>query len=174
MDYYVSRSRAAQNLISIEIPLPACAEPTELILPFWRPGRYEKGPYIENICDVAAVTESGQTLKVVKTSTHRWKVEPTNEAFRFQYAYYAVATDAGGSAISEDLLYINGVNLFMFQADKIDESCKLHLDLTDDFHVACGLYREGNTLTASDFHQLVDAPILASPNLKHQGFDVAL
>ena len=173
MDYYVSRSRAAENLISIEIPLPSCAESTELILPFWRPGRYEKGPYIENICDVKAVTESGQPLKVVKTSTHRWRVESSTEPFHFQYAYYAVATDAGGSAIAEDLLYINGVNLFMFQADRIDESCKLHLDLTEDFHLACGLHRDGNTLTAADFHQLVDAPILASPNLKHQSFDVS-
>ncbi len=173
MDYILSRSRANQNLISIEIPLPANSESTHLYAPYWRPGRYEKGLYIENFCDVCATTESGARLKVVKVTSHQWKVEPTKEAFRFQYAYYAIATDAGGSAIQEDLLYINGVNLFMFQPGKIDEPCRLEIDLPDNFQVACGLKREGKTFLAEDFHQLVDAPLLASPDLKHQSFEVS-
>lgn len=173
MDYFVSRTQAAQNHISIEIPFKACDTATELHLPYWRPGRYEKGPYIENIIDVRATTDSGDRLKVRKTASHRWKVEASKEDFRFQYSYYGVATDAGGSAINEELLYINGVNLFMFLPDRIDEPCQLHLDLPKSFQLACGLPREGNTLKAENFHQLVDAPLIASPDLKHQSFDVA-
>ncbi len=173
MEYFVSCSKAAQNHISIEIPVKASEQATELTLPYWRPGRYEKGVYIENIIDVRARTQSGGILKVVKKTSHKWSVEPSKEDFLFQYSYYGVATDAGGSAINEELLYINGVNLFMFQADRIDEPCLLHLDLPKSFQIACGLPREGNTLKAEDFHQLVDAPLLASPDLKHQSFDVA-
>lgn len=173
MDYFVSRTQAAQNLISIEIPLSASEKATELHLPYWRPGRYERGVYIENICDVRATTNSGAKLKVIKTSSHHWKVEASKEDFRFQYAYYGIATDAGGSSISEDLLYINGVNLFMYQPGQIDQPCTLHLDIPEDFLVACGLPNEGNTFQATDFHQLVDAPLMASGNLQKVRIEVA-
>ncbi len=172
MDYFVSCSKAVLNHILIKIPFEATDMPTELFLPYWRPGRYEKGLYIENIIDVKATTLSGNHLKVTKHTSHRWKVEATKEDFHFQYSYYGIATDAGGSSLSEELLYINGVNLFMFQPERIDEPCLLHLDLPNNFQVACGLPREGNTLRAKNFHMLIDAPVLASPNLKHQSFDV--
>lgn len=173
MEYYITTSKHQQHLIQIEIPLPANAEATPLHLPTWRPGRYETGLYIENICDVSATNASGQTLKVTKTASHHWEVAPSREAFRFRYHYYAVATDAGGSGLTEDLLYINGVNLFMYQPGRLDEACPLHLQLGDDFKVACGLPQKDGVWMAADFHQLVDAPILASPHLQHHAFDVA-
>jgi len=173
MEYYVTTSKYKQHLIQIEIPLPANAATTALHLPTWRPGRYEIGPYIENICDVTATNASGQALKVSKTATHQWEVEPSREAFRFRYHYYAVATDAGGSALTADLLYINGVNLFMYQPGRLGEACPLHLQLGEGFKVACGLPQQDGVWMAADFHQLVDAPILASPHLQHHVFDVA-
>lgn len=154
--------------------LPANAEATELQQSIWRPGRYERGPYGENICDVHAETASGKKLKVRKSTTHSWSVEASpEEPFTFHYGYYAVAPDAGGSAFHHDHIYVNGVNLLLYRPGHIDEACDLALDLPEGYAIACGLPRTGNILHAENYHQAVDAPFLASANLQHHAFDVA-
>lgn len=173
MKYSFSFPQPQNHIIRISIDLPAHSEATELWLPTWRPGRYEIAPYIENIVDVHAETLSGKRLKVRKTATHRWKVEASpEEDFRFRYGYYAVALDAGGSYFAEDYVYFNGVNLLMYRPGHLAEPCDLELHLPEGYAIACGLPRTGNVLHAEDFHQAVDAPLIASNSLQHGSFEV--
>lgn len=173
MKYIFSFPQAQNHTIRIAIPLPAQSAGTELRLPKWRPGRYEMGPYAENIVDVAATTESGKALKVTKDSTHVWRVEGSSEEFVFSYGYYATDWGAGGSRFDEHMVYVNGVNLLMYRPGTMAEACEMELQLPEGYEVACGLRREGNTLYAEDFHQAVDGPFIAASNLLHREFDVA-
>ena len=172
MKYYLSFPNPQDHFIHLSIPLAANPAPTRLHLPTWRPGRYERSIYCENICDVTATTLSGKSLKVTKTETHHWTVEPSEEAFHFQYKYFAKAHDAGASFIDREKVYFNGVNLFMYQPGQLQEPCEVHLDLPDNYRIACGLRREGKVLFAEDFHQLVDGPCMASPLLQHDSVEV--
>ena len=173
MKYSFTFPEPQNHIIRIAMELPAQAEPTELRLPTWRPGRYERSPYGENICDVHAKSASGATLKVTKLESHRWQVEASpEEAFTFHYGYYAVVQDAGSSSFDHDHVYINGVNLLLYRPGQLDEPCDLVLDLPEGYDIACGLPRTGNTLHAADFHQAVDAPLMASASLQHMSFPV--
>ncbi len=173
MKYKFTFPNPSNHLIQIYIPHKGDGSPTEFWLPLWRPGRYEMGPYAENIVDVYAVTDSGKPLKVTKSTTHQWKVEATDEFFEFRYSYYATDWGAGGSRFDADLIYVNGINLLMYRPGTLDEPCQIELHLPDGYEIACGLPREGNVLKAEDFHQAVDGPWVASDQLQLRIFEVA-
>ena len=174
MKYRLTFPEPHRHFIHIEVELAASPnQATVLYLPKWRPGRYEIGPYVQNIADVRAVSQSGKEVLVSKTAFNCWEVAASDEEVKFQYAYYANVADAGSSLFDERQVYINGVNLFAFQKDKIDEPCEVHLELPADYQIACGLRQEGHVLYADDFHQLVDGPLIASANLLHRSFSVS-
>jgi predicted metalloprotease with PDZ domain len=175
MNYRLSFEAPQQHLIQVELDLSPSGEvPQEVRLSKWRPGRYELGPYIENIANVQAVTQSGRVLAVTKTAYNHWSIAPSgDEAVVLSYTYYAVALDAGASYFGHDQVYLNGVNLFLYQPDRIDEPCRVALRLPADYQLATGMRHEGHTLLAADFHELVDCPVIASPSLQHYGIQVA-
>ena len=173
MNYRLSFPSPQQHLIQIEMDLPASGDaPQTVWLSKWRPGRYELGPYVENIGKVRAVTSSGQALPVTKTAYNHWEVAASGqEPVRLQYEYYAIALDAGGSYFGDEQVYLNGVNLFMYQPGRIDEPCEVVLELPADYQIATGMRQDGQTLYAADFHELVDSPLIASPSLQHYTID---
>lgn len=173
MNYRLYFEEPQLHFIRIELDLPASRrDATTLKLSKWRPGRYELAPYSENIADVRAVTASGKSLEVSKTAYNCWHVEASEEAAVVHYKYYAVVGNAGGSLLTEDLVYFNGINFFLYEPGKIDAPSRVELDLPADYKIACGLKKEGHTLFADDFHQLTDAPLMASASLQHYAVEV--
>lgn len=169
MNYRLSFEAPQQHWIRIELDLPASGDVAqEVRLSKWRPGRYELGPYVENIGDVRATTSSGRQLAVEKTAYNHWSIAASGtEAVVLHYEYHAVALDAGASYFGHDQVYVNGVNLFMYQPARIDEPCQVQLALPADYTIATGMRHEGHTLFAADFHELVDCPFIASATLQH-------
>jgi len=163
-----------QHFIRIEMDLPPSGQQgTEVMLSKWRPGRYEMGPYVENVVDVRAETRSGKPLAVHKSAYNHWVVEASgSESAVLHYRYHAVAPDAGASYFDAHQVYVNGVNLFMVRPGAIGEPCEVLLDLPDSFQIACGMSQSGKRLFARDFHELVDCPFIASPTLQHHAFQV--
>lgn len=172
MNYKLFFENPELHLIRVQIELPSNNGKQVLKLSKWRPGRYELAPYAEKIVDARAFSASGKALKVEKLSTHAWEITQEGEASIFEYKFHAIIADAGGSYFDQDQVYINGINLFMYKAEAIDEPCTVRLGLPDDYQIACGLRREEMTLFADDFHQLTDAPLIASPTLQHHSFEV--
>lgn len=173
MNYRLFFEEPQLHFIRIELDLAASrTEPTILKLSKWRPGRYELAPYSENIADIRAITRSGQPLEVTKTAYNCWQVAASEEAAVLHYKYHSIVGNAGGSLLTEDFVYFNGVNLFLYEPDKINQPSRVELDLPADYKIACGLKKEGNTLLADNFHQLVDAPLIASASLQHQAVEV--
>lgn len=158
----------AHHLIRIEIDLPVRAEGDwEMVLSKWRPGRYEIAPYAENIVEVRAQTAAGAEVPLEKLAYNRWWVPHRPEAVTFTYKYYANVGNAGSSWFTESFVYFNGVNFFMYCEGHFEDACEVHLDLPDNYRIACGLPQDGTVLMAENFHQLVDAPLIASATLQH-------
>lgn len=160
------------HLIRVQMHLDAHLGIVDIHLPKWRPGRYELAPYAERIVDAKAWSKSGKPLIVGKSTTHTWQIHLDGESAIFEYKYYAIVADAGGSYFDQDQVYINPCNLLMYHQDLIESPCEMTLDLPEDYRIACGLPQKGTTLFATDYHQLVDAPLIASQTLQHHAFDV--
>ena len=175
--YRVSYENPLTSYLQIEFTLavPAGAiAPLELQLPAWRPGRYELqnfGQKIQRVVIDDAAT--GQPLPSRKLTKDRWAVpDAAGRTVRVRYNFYAHQMDAGGSWLDETQLYLNPVQALMYAEGRQHEACELALALPEGWQLACGLPQSSpNVLTAENFDQLADAPLIASPSLVHETYE---
>lgn len=175
MHYRISSSNPASRLIEVEFILTELATPTvELQLPAWRPGRYELQNFAKNIQRFEIFDQTGKPLAFQKITKDRWRVQTKGASeLVARYTYYSNIVNAGTSFADERLLYINPINLCLFADDRLLEACTLELDIPDDWQIACGLPQtDPGHLRASDYYELVDCPLIASPDLQHTDYTV--
>ncbi|WP_242929399.1 M61 family metallopeptidase [Pontibacter vulgaris] len=172
--YHVSYTNPLSHYLTITITIPD-NKATELYLqlPAWRPGRYELQHFAQKIRDVKA-TANGGSITIEKVTKDRWLVQTGSaESITVTYTFYARQMDAGGSWLDEEQLYLNPINCMMAVADREHETCELALQIPENWQIACGLKKTANyTLEASNYEQLVDSPLIASGNLKHEAFEL--
>jgi predicted metalloprotease with PDZ domain len=168
MHYNISVSDPQSHLLLITYTIPEINEDyIEIQLPAWRPGRYEIQNFAKNIQFIEAISATGQKLSIHKVTKDRWRVGTEGEKeVQIRYAYYAVSQNAGTSYVDEELWYLNFINFCMYTEGRISEAYTIHLELSEGYHIACGLPSKGNVLSAKDFYQLVDSPLLASQSLQ--------
>lgn len=144
--------------------------------PAWRPGRYELQNYIKNTRCFRIQDETGSDVPFFKTTKDRWEVDTRlTKKITVTYEYYANQLDAGASYVSDQFLYINPVNCFMYVEGRMDETYTLNFELPDDYIIACQLPQTaGNKhqLTAKNFDLLADSPFIASNSMVHHQFEV--
>ena len=176
IQYRVSYENPLTFYLQIELTLTVAAEadgPLPLQLPAWRPGRYELQNFAQKIQRVVMEdAETGEALPYRKTTKDRWEVPgAAGRTVRVRYNFYAHQMDAGGSWLDENQLYLNPVQALMYADGRQDEPCELTLAVPEGWEIACGLPRTGNVLSAKDFDQLADAPLIASPTLAHHEYE---
>lgn len=142
-------------------------------LPSWRPGRYELGNFSKNVQKWAAFDENGNQLPHRKITKDCWAVQTEGaEKVTITYNYYANKLDAGSTYLDEKQLYINPINCCLYIVGREMENCTIELDIPSDYQIAGGLKKEGNTLFADNFDQLVECPFIASNSLQHDSYEV--
>ena len=177
MQYHVSFENPLTFYLQVQATLavPAAAEtPLALQLPAWRPGRYELQNFAQKIKRVEiSDAETGQPLPYRKTTKDRWEVpNAAGRTVRVRYDFYAHQMDAGGSWLDENQLYLNPVQALMYAEGYEHDPCTLALALPEDWQLACGLPQTSpNVLSAINFDQLADAPLIASPTLVHRTYE---
>ena len=173
MKYELFFDNYASQCINIKITSKGTEYPICFHLPKWRPGRYELQQYDRLVSDFEAIDEAGVPINISRIGTHQWEVNAKpGETFHLQYSFYANRPDAGGSWLDEDFIYINGINLFLYTSETLLSPHELMLHIPSDYQIACGLEGSANHLKAQDFHQLVDAPLLAGKNLQHDEYEI--
>jgi predicted metalloprotease with PDZ domain len=190
MRYTLSAPEPNDHIIQIELLIVVPEGNNEVLfqLPSWRPGRYELGNFAKNVRSFKAFNENDEPLAFRKTSKDCWKVlvadNTTSSEIHVKYSYYAAQADAGSCWVDEDLFYINPIHCCLYVPELMHEECTIELDLPGNFVVASSLEsnakqwpfrpaaNSGKTLTASNYHELVDSPILSSPSLEHQSYEV--
>ncbi|WAC11375.1 M61 family metallopeptidase [Dyadobacter pollutisoli] len=168
MHYNVSVSDPQSHLLLITYTIPEINDDyIEIQLPSWRPGRYEIQNFAKNIQFIEAISADQQKLSIHKVTKDRWRVGTAGEKeVQIRYAYYAISQNAGTSYVDEELWYLNFINFCMYTEGRISEPYTIHLELPEGYQIACGLPSTGNVLSAKDFYQLVDSPLLASQSLQ--------
>lgn len=171
MKYILRFSRAVEKLIEVEIETESKGGALTFQLPYWRPGRYTQQTYARNVSDVTAYDHTNQALPLRKVATHSWEVNAPAGPVTFRYTYFADQLDAGGCYLDPENIYVNGICLFMFREEALDESCELELDLPESYQLAGSL--SGTHTILKDFHELVDTPFFAAADLQHHQFEQA-
>ncbi len=166
MRYQISLKNPLTHLVSIEYEIESINDYEEFKLPIWRPGRYEAANYSKNIQTRAFEDEHGLSLLYNKTDHSTWSVASKGEKVIVKYIYYAHQMDAGNSWYSTDQLYLNFINCLLYSKNHLSVHCEVVLNIPYNYRIACGLQQERNILFASDYYQLVDSPLIASPNLQ--------
>lgn len=177
MKYIISYQHPHQHYLDLEfIAENIQSEFTEIQLPSWRPGRYELGNFAKNIQDWAAFDERGNALLFEKITKDRWKVF-TKEAssLHIKYNYFSNELNAGSTYLDHMQVYVNPVNCLLYIPSRINEVCVVELRVPSNYKVACALEQSAGSravlLTARDFHELADAPFIASGSLQHNKFN---
>ncbi|WP_210521925.1 M61 family metallopeptidase [Hymenobacter terricola] len=176
--YHVSYENPLTFYLQIQLTLDIAATatvPLELQLPAWRPGRYELQNFAQKIQKVVVEdAATGQPLPYRKLTKDRWEVpNAAGRAIRVRYNFYAHQMDAGGSWLDETQLYLNPVQALMYAEGRQLEECELTLAIPNGWQVGCGLAQTApNVFSAKDFDRLADSPLIASPTLTHQEYEV--
>lgn len=145
----------------------------ELQLPAWRPGRYELGNFAKNIKRVDAFDEKEQPLNYSKSTKDQWVIETNgSRKIKVTYSYHTTEINAGNCYADEKQLYVNPVHLCMYVPDRMHEEHIVELDIPDNYKIATSLKKEGKVLTAKNFDELADSPIMASAGLQSDFYEV--
>lgn len=169
--YQISYSNPNNHCLDICYQISGLeGETTFVQLPTWRPGRYELGNFAKNIQKFEVVSETGEKLSYKKKNSHLWEINLNgNAAIRLKYTYYASELNAGSTFLGRDQLYMNPVNCLMYQVNRLNVPCEIHLDIPEDYKVACSLEKlTWNVFAAKNCHELFDSPLIASNSLRTQ------
>ncbi len=176
MKYIVSYSPHHQHFINIEIIANVSGDKTNIQCPVWRPGRYELGNFAGNVRNWKAVNEKGEILSYHKVNKNLWEVETANcKEIHVFYSYYAADLNAGSTYLDDRQLYMNPVNCCMYVPELRSEAITMEIILPEGYRIATSM-KTGNpqkleayyqhTLTASNYDELADSPLIASPTLQ--------
>jgi predicted metalloprotease with PDZ domain len=173
MNYYISYQHPQHHFLNITLYLRKLpGDVTYLQLPSWRPGRYELGNFAKNLQKFSILDLQGKPVPFRKVSKDRWEVDTRGlSELQVKYTYFGFQLDAGGTYLDEDQLYINFINCMLYAEGQLNEPCEVHLELPDDYKIACSLEQTAHhVLYAQDYYELVDSPMIASRQLEHHGY----
>ncbi len=147
-------------------------EDIKVNLSAWRPGRYELGNFARNIRKWKVSDEQGNPLRYTKTAKDSWLIHSNGaKTVSIEYDFFASEINAGSSYVDETQLYINPVNCFLYLPEHPEQSYEISFRLPDDYKIACSLPKKTtHILTAENFDELADSPLIASNSLKRYVF----
>ncbi len=167
--YKIYFSNPATQYIQVEIEFDQITQDyTQVKLPKWRPGRYELGNFAKHIKGLLVFNaKTLEPLLVEKTDSHTWEIFTKNVSeINVRYQYYANELNAGSSFLNHQQLYVNPVNCCAYILDQINLPCSLHIAVPSHYKIAIGLNQTDSQIFEADsFHELADAPFIASPQL---------
>lgn len=173
VQYRIKTDYPHQQFIQFEVVFPVSGDETTVHLPRWRPGRYELGNFAKNVRDFS-ITSKGKKLSFQKDSSSSWKVNTAGlDEIVVKYNYYATELNAGSSFFSEEQLYVNPVNCFVYTDETANQEAEVEVQIPDTYEIACQMRVEGHKMFAPNFDFLADSPFIASANLKKETYEVA-
>ena len=141
-------------------------EPKILQLPVWRPGRYEKGDFAQYVRNFRVSDSKGNSVTFRKTGLSVWEIGGDESEITVHYEFWAGLLNAGSTFVSENMVYINPVNCFLYSPGNENQPCELILRVPDTFQTVCTLKPKAkHHFTAESFHELADSPLISSDRL---------
>ncbi|RMH86163.1 MAG: M61 family peptidase [Calditrichaeota bacterium] len=146
---------------------------TVVRIPAWRPGRYIIQNYSRNVVNFRAADADGSPLPFHKLDKDSWEIEHGKAGrILIHYDYYANELDGGSSLLNDAEAYINPINLLMYVPGREMLPVTLTLKAPPGWRIITAL--EGRPdrgeFQAENYHELVDNPILISPDVRVLSF----
>lgn len=146
------------------VPAPGDGE-VQLVMPVWTPGSYlirEHGRHVDHL---TATDEKGTNLTVTRAGRDRWIVSTQKKkgAIRIRYRLYCRELSVRTNWVDSQMAILNGAATFLSIPAFRNRPHRVTLDLPDNWQVATALEKDGNSLVAVSFEQLVDSPVVAAP-----------
>ena len=175
MKYRISIDQPQRQYIQITAFFASASQTLEFHLPSWRPGRYELGNFAKNVKDVRVFdVDTHKRLEIQKLTKDCWQVTTgDSKEIRVEYRYYAAELNAGSSFLSDEQLYVNPVNCFVYSKEQFNEAIELELNIPKTWEIATSMRKKGTTLSADHFDELADSPFICSAQLQHDEYTVA-
>ncbi|HEX7190048.1 MAG TPA: PDZ domain-containing protein [Thermoanaerobaculia bacterium] len=152
--YALSWRDTNEHLFDIAIRFIAPNDDPHLILPSWRPGKYQLQNFAANVRE--------WTPNLRKLAPNVWCAEAKRgDEVEVRYRYWGGILDAGSSYLDRTEAYFNGSNLFMWVDGLRSDECVLAIET--DWPIATQLPRDGNEFRARNYDHLIDSPTIAGP-----------
>jgi predicted metalloprotease with PDZ domain len=145
-----------------------------ILLPIWRPGRYQAQHFSKNIDQILAKNAQGENLEIHKVEPAVWQMQvQKNQPITLMYSYWANQPDAGGSVSFPEMLYLNFINFCLFVKGTENQACEVHIECPNAWQKAFALKNvKGNTWQAKSYRVLVDSPFMATANIAQAKWQV--
>ena len=162
------------HYIYVDLTIDNITTPTiELQLSAWRPGRYELGNFAKNIKRVDVFDKNNQPLNFFKSTKDLWVIETNgSKKIKLTYSYHTTEINAGNCYADEKQLYVNPVHLCMYIPNRMEEEHTVELAIPDSYKIATSLKINEKTLTAKNYDELADSPIMACAGLQSDFYEV--
>ena len=173
MNFHLSIPKPNEQYLHIECSFAVNQEHIEIFLPSWRPGRYEIANFAKNIRGFKVFNEKNQLVPFTKKSKDSWVINAgKSKSLNIKYQYYSNELNAGSTYVSEDILYVNPVNCFIYTKEHFDSLIEIELDISKDWKIATSLNISERKLAADSFDALFDAPFICSDSLLKKSYTV--
>ncbi|MFQ5707522.1 MAG: M61 family metallopeptidase [bacterium] len=175
ISYQISWRQPNSHLFDISLTVENLNnENMEFRIPAWRPGRYYMQNYARNVMAFQAFDELQRPLSSTKIDKDTWRVQSAQAArVVVKYQYYARQLDGGASYLDDSEAYINPITLLMYIPGQELSPVRLQIEKPSDWRVATALNTDASekAFFSESYHELVDAPILISPNFMLLSFE---
>lgn len=176
LSFIISQNNPFSHYINVKLNIQNVTQKKLiLLLPRWRPGRYEFGDFAKNIQAFRAFNTKGQPLLVLKPNSYTWEVfnDQLDDSITVEYNYYANEYNAGECFANEDILYFNPVHLLMNAASVTDEiQYSIQLNVPKNYQIISSLPFKKNIVHTKDYDELIDSPIVATPFVQTFSYQV--
>lgn len=165
VQYTVSFPDAKAHYVDVRVMVSNPPETLELMMPTWTPGSYLIREYARFVESESASDADGKELPVVKTRKNRWQIEcGETKSVRFRYRLYCRELSVRTNWVDSELAVLNGAATFMVPPDRLESPLHVRIQLPDTWPRSVSAMPEDpdqpHAYIASNFHQLVDSPIL--------------
>ena len=174
INYIISYKHPHRHYIDFEIHTSTNGKKKmQFQLAAWRPGRYELGNFSQNIQKWHAYDEHKNALKFYKISKDLWEVDTSKtKKISIIYNFYANKLDAGSCYLDEHQLYLNPVHCMFYIVNRINEDYSIKIKLPNDYKIVSSLKQMNNLLSAKNYDELAESPIICSNNLQYDSYIV--
>ena len=168
IQYRLSFRQAATHRVEVEVSIPAeGAGEIRLMMPVWTPGSYMVREYARHVETIAARDgASNQPLPIRKLDKNHWQVDcPGVQEVVVDYVVYGREMGVRTNWVENEFAFLTGAATFLTRDDFLDRPHVVRFDSLPQWtDIATSLKRldarEPWTRRASNYHELVDSPIV--------------
>ena len=115
---------------------------TDVMLPVWRPGKYQVLDPVGTLREIRATDASGAELPLTKTSKSTWRIDTSGvDRVRVEYAIYANSINDRTRHADGTHAFLSGSSVFLYTPRLRTAPLHVAVDAPIDWQVATGLDR---------------------------------